>query len=243
MEATFKRMDLAYEAMFSAPSFNLPQSATALLESLYEKINPLAISQGFSIAVSDMHVFGGNSLSDIRVRIAILNGDCSIDVTADKLSIGFSGLQNGKDLDICKDCISLSEQAVRAALSDLQVRCVVVRPTLFLELDREAESASSHLAQVADFSTKFNLGGFGNAARHPGVNLEVENTEEGWNAIFNAFRVRTERSSLIISCYALYNEDGAIQGLENRTGHLERLIEMFLTGVGLETSTFPGIQQ
>ena len=234
MEANFRRADLTYEAIFSALSFDLPGLGAALLKSLYENINPQ-----FAVTAADMRVLGGSSLSDVRVQVDMFNGLGLIDVTTEKLSMNFRNLQNDGDLATCKSCISLSEQAVRKTLPNLQVDAVVLRPTLFLELDRKVESASSHIAQVTGSTAQFNLDEFGNPAQHPGVNLEVENTEENWNAVFNAYRDRGEQSSLIVSCYALYREDGVIRGLEERASHLQRLIRAFLSGIGLEIPNSP----
>ena len=234
MEANFRRADLTYEAIFSALSFDLPGLGAALLKSLYENINPQ-----FPITAADMRVLGGSSLSDVRVQVDVFNGLGLIDVTTEKLSMNFRNLQNDGDLATCKNCISLSEQAVRRALPNLQVDAVVLRPTLFLELDRKVESASSHIAQVAGSTAQFNLDEFGNPAQHLGVNLEVENTEENWNVIFNAYRDRGEQSSLIVSCHALYREDGVISGLDERASHLQRLIRAFLSGIGLEIPNSP----
>ena len=43
-----------------------------------------------------------------------------------------------------------------------------------------------------------------------------------------------EQASLIVSLYVLYREDGAIRGLEQRAGHLGRLIRTLLDGIGLQ---------
>lgn len=234
MEAIFRRADLTYEAIFSALSFDLPALGAELLKSLYENINPQ-----FPIIAADMRVLGGNSLSDVHVQVDLFNGLGLIDVTADKLSVNFRNLQNDGDFTLCENCISLSEQAVRSALPNLQVDAVVLRPTLFLLLDRKVESASSHIAEVAGTTAQFNLDDFGNPVQHLGVNLEVENTEEGWNVIFNAYRERGEQSSLIVSCHALYRQDGLIRGLEESASHLERLTRAFLNGIGLEMPISP----
>ena len=133
------------------------------------------------------------------------------------------------------NCISLSEEATRRTLPDFEVDAVALRPTLFLELDEKTKSASSHLATVVGAAVApLDLEEFGNPAQHPGMNLEVDSTGQGWNAIFNAYRDRSEASLLIVSCYARYSEHGAIRGLEQRAGHLERLIRTLLRGIGLE---------
>lgn len=229
MEAIFRQADLTYEANFSMPSFDLPGLGTALLKSLYENINPLS-----PINTADMHVLGGSSLSDVRVQVAAFNGHGLIEVRPDGLSINFRGLQESGDFATCMNCISLSEEVTRRTLPDFEVDAVALRPTLFLELDEKAKSASSHLATAAGAVAPLNLEEFGNPTQYPGMNLEVENTGQGWNAIFNAYRDRRGDSLLIVSCYARYSEHGAIRGLEQRASHMARLIRTLLHGIGLE---------
>ena len=85
MKATLGRMDLIYEANFSAPAFDLPLRGPAILKSIHESIGPR-----FVIASNEMHVFGGNSLSEVRVRVALFGRNAQIDVTADKRSTTFN---------------------------------------------------------------------------------------------------------------------------------------------------------
>ena len=123
-------------------------------------------------------------------------------------------------------------------LPNCQADGVALRPTLFLDLEGEAKNASDHLATVLAPITGMDLHKFGNSVQHPGVNLlEMENTEQGWNAIFNAYGDRGEPSLLIVSCFAQYGEQGAIQGLEQRFGHLKQLIRTVLRGIGVEASS------
>ena len=229
MEATFIRAELTYEVTFSTLSFELPGLGTSLLKSLHESINPR-----YPINTADMRVLGGNSLSDVHIQVTLFNGLGLIDVRPDGISMSFRGLQNPGDFATCIDCISLSEEATRETVSDFEVGAVAFKPTLFLELNDITKNSSVYLAEVVGTMAQFDLGEFGSPTQHPGVNLELENTEQGWNVIFNAYRDRMEQASLIVSLYVSYREDGAIRGLEQRAGHLERLIKALLHGIGLQ---------
>lgn len=232
MEADFRRAELTYEVYFLGPSFELPGLGTLLLQSLYENIHPL-----YPLNTSDMRVLGGNSLSDVRVQVTAFGGLGLIDVRSDGITMSFRGLQNPQDFATCLQCISLSEEATSRVLPNCQTDGVALRPTLYLDLEGEARSASDHLATVLAAITNMDLQKFGNPVLHPGVNLEMENTEQGWNAIFNAYRDRGEQSLLVVSCFAQYGEQGAIQGLEQRFGHLKQLIRTVLRGIGVEASS------
>lgn len=229
MQVTLEWMNLTYEAEFSAPSFDLPGQNTLVLKSLYERINPR-----YPIRPTEMQVTGGNVLSDVRVRVTLFQGNGVLEITVDKLSCVFSYLRTKEDVTTCKDCISLSEQALRTSLPDVSIRAVALKPNMVFQLGGGLENAASHLSRMVGANTEVNLSGFGNAVQHSGVNREIENSEEGWDAIFHAFRDRTHESSLFVTCHALYSENGAIRALEDRANHLEQLLSAFLESIGLQ---------
>ena len=229
MEARLTRAELSYEVTFSRLSFELPGLGTALLKSLHESIN-----HRYPINIADLCVLGGNSLADVHVQVTLFNGFGSIDVRPDGISMNFRGLQNPGDFVTCLDCISLGEGATRETVPDFEVGGVAFRTTLFLELDDSSKNSRDHLAESTGALERIDLGEFGNPKRHPGLNFELESTEQGWNVIYNVYRDRVEETSLIVSLYAAYREDGAISGLQQRAGHLERLTRTVLGGIELQ---------
>ena len=230
MKATFEHMDLVYEIIFSEPSFDLPERGVALLKAVHENMNPV-----FPIPSSDMQILGGNTLSDVCVRVSMFNGSAKVEVTTEKCSISFAGLGNNH-LELCKTCISLIEQAIRNTLPSLKFKTAAIRPTLFLALGDGTEDASSYLANLLDSSSLPGSDNFNGATLHPGINLEAENEKEYWNIILNVFRNREKASSLVVSCSALYDEQGAFQGLESQTEHLKHLVNTFLGKIDLDVS-------
>ena len=229
MKVNVEWINVTYEVEFTAPAFDLPISNVSVLKAFYETIHPR-----FRINTRDMHVAGGNLLSDVNVRITLFNGNSVIDLSVDRMSLVFNNLMAKEDLKICKDCISLSEEALQKSLPAVSFRTITIKPTLFLELQGEEQNAGNYLSQLPRLSIQPDLSAFGSAVQHPGVNLEVDNFEEKWNAVFHAFRDRTKTSALILSCQANYRADGTIRGLENRASHLEQLLNAFLGGIGLE---------
>lgn len=229
MEAVVEWMDLEYEADFSIPLFDLPARSTEILRSFHESISP-----SYPIRSADMQIFHGERLSEIRIRIALFGGNGLIDMTADSLSIKFSHMRIEDQAAICRECISLSEQAMGRVFTDLTVNVVTLNPTLFLRLSGGSVNARSHLAQVAGSGISIDLTGFGGAICHPCVNLEIENDDEDWNADFHAYGEWGTGPSMSASCRVMYTEDGAIQGLEDRLLHVERLMASLFNGIGLE---------
>lgn len=230
MKANLKGMKVTYDVEFASPAFDLPTRNTNVLKALYETIYPR-----FPINPRDMRVAEGNVLSDVHVRVTLFNGNGVIDVAGDKMSLAFNNLKTEEDLTICRDCISLSEEALQQSLPDVSVRTVTIKPTLFLELKGGEQNSGKHLSRLLKSSIQPDLSAFGSPVQYPGVNLEVENSAEGWNAIFYAFRDRTKASSLILSCHAAYQANGKVRGLENRVNHMEQLLKIFLDSIDLET--------
>lgn len=230
MKAKIERINLTYDVEFTAPAFDLPNSNVSMLKALYETIHPR-----FRINTRDMHVAGGNSLSDVHVRITLFNGNGTIDISVDRMSLAFNNLRTREDLTTCKDCTSLSEKALHKSLPTVSVRTIAIKPTLYLGLNGIQEDVANYLARLPGAKIELDLSTFGRAVQHPGINLEVDNFEERWNAIFHAFQDRTKMSSLILSCSSAYLADGTVRGLKNRVNHVEQLLNAFLDSIGLET--------
>lgn len=229
MKFNIEWFNITYDLWFAAPAFDLPSTNTSVLKTFYETINPR-----FPINSRDMHVAGGNLLSDVHVRITMFNGNGIIDLSADRMSLVFNNLRKQEDLTICKDCISLSEEALQKSLPAVSSRTIAINPTLFLELQGGKQNASKYLSQLLRFSIQPDLSAFGNTVQHPGVSLEVENFEQKWNVTFHAFRDRIKESALILSGQANYRTDGTLRGVENRVNHLDVLLMAFANGIGLE---------
>ena len=232
MQAAVERVDLEYEADFSAPLFDLFARNTEVLRSFHE-----GIGSSYPVRSSDMQISRGDRLSEVRVRISLFGGNGLIDVTADRLSISFEHMRTEEQAAICKECISLSEQALKRIFPDLTAHIVTLSPTLFLRLGDGSVSARSHLAQVTGSGISTDLSGFGGAICHPCVNLEIENEDEHWNADFHAYGKWGSEPSLIASCRVMYDENGTIRGLDDRFRHVDRLLATLLGGLGLEVSS------
>ena len=229
MKAKIEWINLTYDVEFTAPAFDLPSNNISVLKTFYEKIHPR-----YSINSRDMHVTGGNLLSDVHVRATLFNGNAFIDISVDRMSIVFNNLRTKEDLTICRDCISLSEEALQKSLSAVSVRTVSFKPAVFLELNGGQEDVDNYLSRLPGSSIQADLSAFGTTIQHPGVSLDIENFKEKWNANFHAFRDRIKASALIISCQANYRADGTVRGIENRANHLDQLALAFLKSIDLE---------
>ena len=221
-------MEVAYEVTFRRPAFDLPSSSTSVLKTLYETLHPR-----FPFSARDMNVTGGNFLSDVHVRVTLFSGNVVIDVSAERLSLFFNQLRTDEDLVSCQECIAFTEEALRRALPDLQFATVAIKPTLHLEMEGQ-EDFAAHLSRRSVSGPPLNLSGFGTTIQLPGVNVGVSNIAERWDALFHAFGDRVDVSSWTLIFQAIYQEDGAVSGLENRVNHSRQLLRLFFNAVDLK---------
>ena len=232
MKTTLEWMEMTYEADFSVPLLDLPQRNTDLLKSLYQFIHPR-----FPLRTTDMHAFGGNALSDVSVRVTMFGGSGTIDVTADRLSIRFTGLRQEQDVDICNECIALAEQALRNTLPEVVIGFVTIRPTLTLRLGDGSTDAREYLRRVVKPGVDLDLAGLGSAALHPCINLEVTNEDERWRAVLHAYPNAPDKSTIVAACSIGYADFPEERSSAERNDRLLRLIEALLRGLDLAMPT------
>ena len=238
MATNVERLDLVYEVAFHAPAFDLPMRGAALLKALYEAINPR-----YSILMNNMQIFGGNAMSDVRVRMTLFNGSGLIDVTANNLTLTFNDVRGQDGIAICKECISLSELVLKEFFPDLRVNIVTIRPTIVMTLENTDHKGSGYLSQVLQDALSISLVESIGTSQYPGANLTLKNKREGWSVVFHVFQNQTADSSVIVSCHAQYNDNGLILGLDERHNHMVELLDRFLERLGLAISDSSQNQQ
>lgn len=228
MDAIAKPRKLGYEAQFSAPSFDLPGRSTELLQSLYGNLETR-----FLISPGDMHVFGGTSLADVRLRVDMFGGSGRIDVAVDKLSIDFDKLLTDSDIEICKDCIATSEQTIQEFWSDMNIDLTFANLNYTVELGDGIESANDYLSRVAAPGISLDLKEIEGAVAHPGIRLGIENENEKWSVSISAEQRVGEKKSISVSIFATFDSDSTVHGAANRIDLLSRLIDLYCKGIGL----------
>ncbi len=189
-------MEMTYEAEFLHPLFDLPSHNIELLKSFYQSIHPQ-----FPLRTTDLHVFGGSALSDVCVRVAMLGGHGTIEMTAERLSIRINGITDEQELATCNRCIMLATQALKGTLPDVVTKTVAARTTRSLSLGDGSMTASDFLQQTVTPGIDMKLTDLGNAVQSPCVNIEVQNNDEDWRAVLHAHTNAIERSSVIVSCW------------------------------------------
>ena len=235
MKGRLEWMDTTYEAEFSVPLFDLPGRNTEVLRSLHQLIHPR-----FSLRTTDLHAFSGNALSDIRVRVTMLGGNGTIEVTAEKLTISIGGMGSDKYLAIGSECFALAEQALKSALPKAEIKVITVACRLSIRLGDGSIDARDFLRQVVKPGIDMELTGLGNAALYPCVNLEVENEDEGWRAVLHAYDNAVERSSFFASSWMAYSDLPEVHPYEKHIiDRPRRLLEALLQGLDVEMTPVP----
>ena len=229
MKTSLEWMELAYEADFSVPLFDLPGRNTEVLRYFHRFIHPR-----FPLRTPDMQVMGGNALSDVCVRLTMFGGSGTIEVTADKLSMRFTDIRREQDVNICSECVALVEQALKSALPDLEMGIITIRPTLSLRLADGSIDARDYLKRVVKPGVELDLRELGTVALCPCINLEVENRAEGWRAVLHAYDNTVDTASIIVSGWIGYLHSPEDQIRAERVKRLRQLLTALLRGLDLE---------
>ena len=239
MQATINWVNIGHEIDFSAPLFDLADRSTEVLRRFHD-----GVSSKYPIRSENMWISKGARLSEAKARIDLFDGNGLIEVTTDRLSVNFSYIQSAEQATICRECISLSERALREVFPDVAVSVVAFNSSYSLSLDGETASANQYLSRAAQPSFKGDMGPFGSVRAYPLVSLDVDNDEEHWNAFFSARGMGKDRPMLSVSCLVSYDKDAAIHCLEERLQHIERLSSAFLNGLDLDvTNTLFGMAE
>ena len=122
MKASLEWIEMTQEADFSDPLFDLPGRNTEVLKALHRSIHPR-----FPLRSSDMQALGGNTLSDVSVRLTMFEGHGTISVTAEKFSGYFRGLKRDEDIGVCNECITLASQGLASAMPENRVSAVATQ--------------------------------------------------------------------------------------------------------------------
>ncbi len=231
MKATLESMDLEYEAHFRPPLFELPARSVEVLEVLHGAISPVTEPSS-----SDMQVLGGSRLSEVRIGMNLFGGQGWLNLTPDLLAMRFNRLQHRNHLEECKACIAASERALKAALPSAAPRTVTIKATLSLRLDGAGPSAGNHLANVAGDRPQMDLSGLGNATLQRAIALDIQDEEECWEAVCDAYRSKADKAAMTATCRVWHYEGATLQNLASRSAHLCRVLNALLQAIKITAS-------
>lgn len=223
-------MNFEYEGHFSTPSFDLTTRRPELLRALHKEFEPL-----YSFDAEDVQVSDGSRLSDDRISISLFEGNATIEVTADKFRMVFNDLPEWNFLPhLCQKCITSATRAIIDNMPESEIGTVVIDVTLRLNIG-DVEPARRLLNRAARAGS-FDFSDLGDVSQNHDVKFEIENDEEEWMTLFHAYGDFSDESSLLLSCWTLYGEDGNFRDLEAQIGHVDKMIRSLLPQLGMDLS-------
>ena len=229
VQAAASHMDLSYDIHFSELLFELPRRGLELMEVIYSNLK-----SRFPISPADMQIFGGNSLSDVRVRVLLFGGNVSIETTTNQCSMVVMGIRSSDVLEEHYLGISLVENSLSKSFPNVQIDAVSIRLTIFLQLSAESETASSLISKLTRSNRQLNFTELGDVVQHPGINIELEHPQENWHIIFHTVSNRSDSSSLIVSCQSLYKVNEEFMDFRLRKASLSKIFILYLCQIGIE---------
>lgn len=227
-----RQVDVTYEAYFRPLAIDVATQPGQVLFAIYRSIAPR-----YPISASDMKVTSGTTVGDIRASISLFNGNGVLLVDAEKFTATFKNPLAPGDRKTVEECIGLAREAITNALPTSAVNNESVAVHGFLSLLEEPKDAASFLASL----TGGMLFASHNAAESDtktyfGLKIEKENTNEGWQAVFDLSRSYSFPHELFFACRATFNANSAIASLDEKANHLEKLTYEYFESVGLRPS-------
>ena len=219
-------MDLTFELHFTVPLFDLPERRADLLRALHD-----TLPEPFAFDTDDISLSQGDTLSEFRVSVSVFYGNAKIDISPESIEMLFLEMPRIEFLQLSRRVIESAQQAVTSFSRDAEIAFTSIGVFLRVDLDQEC-SARDHLNNVCQ-SRPLDFSGFGNTLQHHEIQFDVRDVDDSWSVSCHARGDLKQESRLNVSFFAIYDEDGRIDGLENQINHLERLVTGLLPQIGV----------
>ena len=219
-------MDLTFELHFTVPLFDLPERRADLLRALHD-----TLPAPFAFDTDDIGLSQGDTLSEFRVSVSVLYGKAKIVISPESIEMSFFEMPRIAFLNPSRRVFESAQQAVTNFSRDAEITLTSISVFLRVDLDQEY-SARDHLNNACQ-SRLLDFSGFGNTLQYHEIKFDVRDEDVSWSVSCNAREDLKQESRLNVSFFALYKEDGRIDGLEDKTNHLERLVTDLLPQIGV----------
>ena len=219
-------MDLTFELHFTVPLFDLPERRADLLRALHD-----TLPAPFAFDTDDIGLSQGDTLSEFRVSVSVLYGKAKIVISPESIEMSFFEMPRIAFLNPSRRVFESAQQAVTNFSRDAEITLTSISVFLRVDLDQEY-SARDHLNNACQ-SRLLDFSGFGNTLQYHEIKFDIRDEDDSWSVSCHARGDLKQESRLNVSFLALYNEDGRIDGLEDKTNHLERLVTDLLPQIGV----------
>lgn len=231
--ATVSTFTLRYEADFRSPFFRVADSRPAILEGLYRAFADLRLSP------QDMYGFGGNALSDQRVRLHLFRGNASLEITAQKVFANFDNAAGQADFELIENCLRRLLQAVEAFAADSPLGAEHV--TLYPNVNMESEEArDAFLRSLPYASVKLDFATNHQATVWPSFRVDVTHPKNEWLLDIGIQRAWHAPTMLFIPVNAYFYTGAKSESITERGRIVGEALASVFTSVGLKVG--PGTQ-
>jgi len=229
MRYSLARLNVVYERPFRQPVFQVSKSAVEILDCLYGRLNPK-----YPMAMSDLTASSALSMGEIAIRARLFNGNGLLELSVEKFTARFEGLRNKQDVEIVKDAITLSEDALENALPGTNYEGAAIRTSAWLSCDDGDQGVQDLLEKFGTPKLKLRRNEFGAEKIKTPVRAQLTNEKEGWAVNFFLDTSELAGAHLFFLCDGVYIETGKFSNFAERANHLENVYEKLLEHYGLE---------
>ena len=167
----------------------------------------------------------------LRISVSVLYGKAKIVISPESIEMSFFEMPRIAFLNPSRRVFESAQQAVTNFSRDAEITLTSISVFLRVDFDQEY-SARDHLNNACQ-SRLLDFSGFGNTLQYHEIKFDVRDEDDSWSVSCHARGDLKQESRLNVSFFALYNEDGRIDGLEDKTNHLERLVTDLLPQIGV----------
>ena len=231
MQIVHSRSDIAYDAVFVTPTFELARNLPNVLAAIHS-----SLGSRFVIPPKDMEAYGGTALSDVRVRVRMFNDFGTLELFVDRFSSVFRNLRTDHDFAVVKNCIELGDSAVRSALPEIRYKSASFRTSTWWSVPEGVEAANSLvLSYVNDAAYRKEIG-LGLELGSTATRWKFRNQTELWSVDFMIEPSVVAESQLFIDYTVTFDEGGAHASLQQRLQHWRIVLNHLIEYLGLQSA-------
>ena len=226
MKASTEWINIAYQAKFDVPLFDLATRSPEFQQHIYKAIRS---DYPYALSLADMHLFTSGIQAKTELQIKMFHGNVSVNLTRERLAIDFSDINWKTDLNTCKTCIDLVWKSLFQTWTDMNRS--LLTDLISTSLSLRADGAARHLEDVVPANEFYvDPTQLDATERHPAVVIELGNSKNGWRAMANA--TAQTQDNLLVFCQTQYNASSI--PLTDRVAKQLDLVNLILHGIKVE---------
>jgi hypothetical protein len=172
-----KRLDILHEATFAQPAFELIREFGPVIKTFYK-----FLGERTSVSPAFTTINSTNNFGELVIRIGLFNNLASVELKAEKLSISLPNLTSVDDIQVGKDTLLLSHQALAAALPHISLNASNFTLSNWITLEGGMSAAETILSKCSTPAQPVEASAWGATTSRNGLRLITRNDSEGWSA-------------------------------------------------------------